>query len=147
MTKCSELKRCVTWLRSSAKVAPLWPGCDRSNAPMCHVADCAFRGDAYYSETEPTQKPAFFGKGPDQGKWTTYANAPSHVHGCVCVLIIPGCIPSGHLFPLRLVTLSSLARPKCQVTCSVYPKKKKKTARLHASNSRPRRSGHKNFVN
>ena len=68
MTKCSELKRCVTWLRSSAKVAPLWPGCDRSNAPMCHVADCAFRGDAYYSETEPTQKPAFFGKGPDQGK-------------------------------------------------------------------------------
>ena len=54
MTKCSELKRCVT------KIAPLWTGCGRSNAPMCHVADCAFRGAAYYSETEPTQKPAFF---------------------------------------------------------------------------------------
>ena len=118
-----QMHRCVTWL-----TAPfVEPHTTRRQSPPKNLH--------------------FFGKGPDQGKWTTYANAPSHVHGCVCVLIIPGCIPSGHLFPLRLVTLSSLARPKCQVTCSVYPKKKKKTARLHASNSRPRRSGHKNFVN
>ena len=25
----------------------LWPGCGRSNAPICHVAACVFCGDAY----------------------------------------------------------------------------------------------------
>ena len=30
-----------------AVVLPLWPGCGRSNAPICHVAACTFCGGTY----------------------------------------------------------------------------------------------------
>ena len=40
MTKCSDLKRCVTWLRSFTKIVPLRPCCGWANAPICHVGAC-----------------------------------------------------------------------------------------------------------
>ena len=55
----------------------------------------------FIGETEPTQAPAFFSTGPDQGTLlkTDYTNVPSHVHVAFVVFQLPSAIQFLFLLP------------------------------------------------